>query len=90
MYPAWWDFIKQSNAPDDKEDEILSQTIWVNDNIRVGNKPVYYGKWYKKGIKNINDFIDGNGKYISFENFKHKYDININILLYFWDGIRYI
>ena len=42
-----------------------------------------YRQWLNKNVRYVKDlFSEGNDSFLSFENFKTKYDINCNILHY--------
>ena len=41
-------------------DEILSESIWLNERILVGNRPVYNKAWIDAGILCIKDLLNGN------------------------------
>ena len=62
------------------------QPLWKNNFIHVNNKCVFYKTWYKKGIIVINDLLDDNGNFLSFDLFRMKYDLKANFLQYI--GIR--
>ena len=54
---------------------ILSQPLWKSNFITVGNQPVAYSHWYKKGVVFINDLIDHNGDFYNQENVVRMYGI---------------
>ena len=62
------------------------QPLWNNEFIKVNNSPVYYKKWYDKGVRFINDLLDGNGKFLSYNDFQIKYHIRSNFIQYY--GLR--
>ena len=37
---------------------LLSQSLWLNSLIRVGNKPIYYKTWYFQGILKVSDLME--------------------------------
>ena len=65
-----------------QQDNILKQTIWFNNNIKVGSKMLWNKKWYKKGIIFIEDLIDGRKSFYTLDEFNKKYDLNENFLTY--------
>ena len=67
-------------------DDILSQCIWNNDDIKIGNKTVLYKTWLKRGIVFVNDLIDENGQCYSKEDLQNIYDLNTDFLTY--EGIK--
>ena len=42
-----------------------------------------YKSWYKKGIIVINDLLENDGNFLSFNSFKVKFDVTVNFLQYF-------
>ena len=46
---------------------VRKEMLWFNENILVQKKPIFYQKWYKKGIKFINDIVDENGEFLTLE-----------------------
>ena len=44
----------------------------------------YFGKkWVKKGIYYIQDILNENGKFLTYEEFKCRYSLQVNFLHYF-------
>lgn len=50
--------------------------------IQINNKHAIYYKWIEHDVFFINDLIKENGEFLSFEEFKHKYNINTNVVTY--------
>ena len=42
---------------------ILSTPIWYNPSIKIGNKSIFYKKFYDNGFHIIKDFFNNNGKF---------------------------
>ena len=80
MFNAWQTITDKENNSD--WEYFLSTPLWMNKNVRIGNKPVFYRDWYRKGICYINDLVDEDGKYLSFEKLKDKFNINGNVMMY--------
>ena len=76
---AWC--IYNFQEPDNTEG-IESQHIWFNSFIKIENKTLFYKAWYNKGIKNVEDILNENGSFLSYEQFVTKYEINTNFLTY--------
>ncbi len=58
-----------------------NQSLWNNSYVKIGTKEVMYKQWYLKGVKLVKDLIsDKEDGYLSYQNFKRKYDINCNFL----------
>ena len=68
------------------EQDILSQCIWNNDNIKIGNKPVVYKNWIKNGVVFVNDIIDINGTPYPLDALCVKYSLKTNFLQY--EGVK--
>ncbi len=43
---------------------------------------VFYSDWYNKGISYINDVVDENGKFLSYDNIKQKFGISEDVMKY--------
>ena len=65
-----------------KQEFVHSESIWLNDNIKVDNQPVFYKLWYDRGIRYICDLLDGNGHLYSYQEFLQKYQLQVNFLQY--------
>jgi len=62
--------------------KIVSQHIWFNSFIKVGNKVIFYRDWYRLGVKTIEDLLV-NGTFMTYEQFINRYHINTNYLIYY-------
>jgi exonuclease III len=66
------------------KDDLLNETLWMNKNITVGGKPLFYKLWYDKGIKIIGDIVDHKGELLQPDILEAKYDLNLtNFLEYY-------
>ena len=54
---------------------ILSEVIWLNNEIQIGSQPVFYKRWYDSGVVYIYDLLHESGRFLTYEEFKHKYNI---------------
>ena len=60
-----------------------SQILWNNSLIRIGKKPIFYKKWFQKGIVFVKDLLKGNSsQFLSHVEFQTAFRINVNILEY--------
>ena len=62
-----------------------SQILWNNSLIRIGKKPIFYKKWFQKGIVFVKDLLKGNmysSQFLSHAEFQSAFRINVNILEY--------
>ena len=72
---AWF---KLKNMYDEKNYEVL----WYNSSIQINRKTIYYKSWSKEGINFISDLIIEK-HWMTYEEFKNKFNVNCNFLKYF-------
>ena len=60
------------------------QYLWNNSLIQIENKPVYFRKWYEKGITEVHHLLQQNPtpKFLNHIEFQAKYDLETPILQY--------
>ena len=56
--------------------------IFSNENIKIGNKTVYYKPCFENGIKFVNDLTNNDGSIYTYDELKAKYNVKINFLQY--------
>ena len=56
-------------------------TIWNNKDITIEGKSLYWKSWSERGVYFVHD-LKNNGKYLSYEEFKTKYNIEVNFIYY--------
>ena len=78
----WSDFISVCKNNWNNEEEILSQCIWNNNNIRINREPIYYNEWYRKGVVFVNDLLHEQGRLYTHEEFSKTFSIKTNFLNY--------
>ena len=57
-----------------------SLSLWLNSPIRVNNKPIHYLSWSSQGIQNISHLTENETRFLSFSEFKERYNVKINFL----------
>ena len=62
--------------------EMKEEILWNNRFIKIGERSIFYKAWASKGIQKLNDLLDSNGLFFSFENFKSKYGVRCTFLDY--------
>ena len=67
---------------DDMKD-ILRKPLWNNSEIKIGNQCIHYKEWNQKGITVIQDLINENGNFYTYEHFCQNYNIQCPFTLYF-------
>ena len=65
-------------------------TLFNNKVILIGRKPLFNKEWFAKGIRTINDVLDNDGKFLSFESFQNKFGITRTNFLQFYQVIHAI
>ena len=63
-------------------DHFQTNPLFLNENIKIGNKPVYNKSCIDNGIRYINDIIKQDGNFFTYEELKRTYNVNINFLQY--------
>ena len=69
----------QVNQNSYKSDLIL----WNNQDITIEGKSFYWRRWTDNGIYYIQDLLNENGKFLTFEEFNRKYNMSANFLNFF-------
>lgn len=69
-------------VPIENVEDILCSPIWFNSNFNQGHN-LFIKEWYDKGIRNIVDLLDNEGKFYQFNDFRHKYAIQGTFLDYY-------
>jgi len=75
-----WCYLNYDPHPTLK-DELLNQNLWFNSHIKVGKKMVFNKKLYEADVRYIKDILH-NGKFLTIENIRQKYHVDISFLEY--------
>ena len=57
--------------------------LWNNQDITIEGKSLFWKSWTENGIYYIQDILNENGKFFTYEEFIRKYKIKINFLNHF-------
>jgi len=57
--------------------------LFDNKEILVGGRPVFIKEWFDSNILPIRDLLNSDGQLLSFQEFKNKYDCNMNFLQFY-------
>ena len=90
--PFWKDvFLIYSKLQTKTIYNVACQPLWKNNLIQVNNSCLFYKSWYKKGLIVINDLLENDGTFLSFNSFMIKYNVKANFLQYFGicEAIKY-
>ena len=63
-------------------EELMAEPIFCHDNIKFGNRTVFYKSWIEQDIYNTGNTMCANGNFLSFEQFKDRYKVNIDCNTY--------
>ena len=63
-------------------------TLFNNKEILIGRKSLFNKEWFDKGIRTINDLLDNDGKFLSFESFQNKFGLKRTNFLQFYQVIH--
>ena len=67
-----------------KEDsEFLSEPLFYNEKIKIGNNVIFRRNWFENGIFRVKHLLNGNGQFLTFADFVAKYNINDQDFLFY-------
>lgn len=79
LLQSWKEFTRHLNI--ENISEILHSPIWYNSLLNCGQN-VCIKNWYDKGVRSISDFINADGQFYNFEEFRQTYNIRGTFLDY--------
>ena len=59
---------------------ILKSPIFYNKNILIGEQTMYFDKWFKNGVRFINDLAKDNWEFFSYQEFLERAKVQTNFL----------
>ena len=64
----------------------------MNSLIRVNNKPIHYFSWSSQGIQNIGSLMENETRFLSFYEFKERYNIKVSFLSFYGviSGVKHL
>ena len=65
---------------DSYESDLL---LWNNQNITIEGKLLFWKRWAENRIYYIQDILNENGKFLTFEEFNRKYNMSVNFFNFF-------
>ena len=80
VFEAWTKF---ELPPPTTPEEVISQMIWTNKNIKRNGRSFIFQTWLKKGIYFINDLLKNDGRFMSFAEFRNQYQMEVNFVDYY-------
>ncbi len=55
----------------------MNQSLLLNENLKIVNKPLYNKHFIDKGILYIKNILDGNGNFLDYAKMMSKFSLNI-------------
>ena len=59
------------------------EVIWNNRKILIDGKSVFYKSWFDQNVIQVQDLLQEDGKFLSFENFCYQFKFKTPFTLYF-------
>ena len=56
--------------------------LFNNKEVKIDGNSIFYSIWLEKAVLSIQDLLDCNGKFLSFQTFQQRYNIKCNFLNY--------
>ena len=79
VFQSW---IKYNEKLAVDDEFILKSPIFYNKNILIGGQIIYYYKWFKNGVRFINDLVKDNGEFFSYQDFLERARVQTSFLQY--------
>ena len=57
--------------------------LWNNEAVTIDKNPLFWSSWFKKKIVFVQDILNANGNFLTFQEFQNKFNIKTNYLHYF-------
>jgi len=64
------------------ENYVIASPLWHNSDININGKYVFYINWYRHGIVHVNDLLNSDGSFISYQHFLQLYALNVDFSTY--------
>ena len=79
MLQYWFEFkdVQNNKMPCTKK-----TIVWNNKDIKIDNKTIFFRTWFDKGVYTLKDLLDKNLDFLTYEEFKLRYQLQTNFLTY--------
>ena len=76
----WFEFkeVQSNTKPCTKK-----TVIWNNKYIKIDNKTLFFRTWFDKGISTLENLLNQNLDFLTYEEFKFRYQLQTNFLTYY-------
>ena len=68
---------------DNTKPGIKNTIIWNKKDIKIDNNTILFRTWFSRGVSTIENLLDHNPDFITYEEFKTRYQIKTNFLTYY-------
>ena len=62
--------------------EVLSEPVFYNENIKIGNKVIKHTKWIENGVYCIAIFLGDNGQFFTIAEFNARFGLTVDFLTF--------
>ena len=62
--------------------EVLSEPVFYNENIKIGNKVIKHTKWIENGVYCIANFLRDNGQFFTIAEFNARFGLTVDFLTF--------
>lgn len=62
---------------------LLWKYVWNNEAITIDKNTLFWKSWFKKNILSVQDILNADGNFLTFQEFQDKFNIKTNYLHYF-------
>ena len=76
----WFEF---KDMQDNTKPDIKNTIIWNNRDIKIDKNTIFFRTWFSRRVSTIENLLDHNLDFITYEEFKTRYQINTNFLTYY-------
>ena len=77
---AWKSVIEKDENKD--WTNFLANTVWLNKQVKIYKRTIFYPVWFNRGVKFVNDFVNDDGSFLTLDQFSNKFGFCVNFLQY--------
>jgi hypothetical protein len=56
----------------------LANTVWLNKQVKIDKRTIFYPEWFNRGVKFVNDFVNDDGSFLTLDQFSNKFGFCVN------------
>ena len=77
---AWKSVIEKDENKD--WTNFLANTVWLNKQVKIDKRTIFYPEWFNRGVKFVNDFVNDDGSFLTLDQFSNKFGFCVIFLQY--------